>query len=201
MPTDERLIAQQRKRSKPGIVRGVQPRQERAIRWFMANIDEPIQGKRIIDLGSRDGFVVDRLKALGAIAEGLEIVPETADFARRELGRNILPGDLRETEYADDQWDMATCLHVLEHIPDPERGLAEIVRIVKSGGWMLLIVPIEESPSKGYAHNYAFPTEEAFVDMVSQFPVEIGKHEIKVLKDKSRAGGKSLEILLVCRKK
>lgn len=201
MPATDEFVAQQRKRSKPGVVRSVQPRQERSLRWFTANIDCKIRGARIIDLGSRDGYMVDRLAAFGAIAEGIEIVPETAEYARRELGRNILCGDLRQTAYADDSWDMATCLHALEHIPDPERGLAEIVRIVKPGGWILIVVPIEEEPSKGYAHNYAFHGEQDLIDMMSQYPVDIGRHEVKVLKDKSRAGGKSLEILLVCKKR
>ncbi|MGR9091234.1 MAG: methyltransferase domain-containing protein, partial [Gammaproteobacteria bacterium] len=43
--------------------------------------------------------------------------------------------------FADDSIDHCLLLDVLEHIPDPERALGEIARVLKSGGTLLLQVP------------------------------------------------------------
>lgn len=44
--------------------------------------------------------------------------------------------------YPDARWDAIICSHVLEHVPDDRRALAEIYRVLKPGGWGMLLVPI-----------------------------------------------------------
>jgi 2-polyprenyl-3-methyl-5-hydroxy-6-metoxy-1,4-benzoquinol methylase len=201
-PTGEAFINQQRKRSKPGVADAVKARQERALRWFTAQVPLPIAGQRIVDLGTRDGYVVDRLNAMGAIVEGIELVPEVAKYDRDVLGRNVQQGDMRETDYADGSWDMVFCIHSMEHVPDPDRVMAEIIRICKPGGWFMVVVPMENEPVTRYAHNCFFACPRELCDLVTQFAVDVStiKSEVKFLKDKSMAGGKSEEILLVGRK-
>jgi SAM-dependent methyltransferase len=50
-------------------------------------------------------------------------------------------GDAQCLSFADDSIDHCLLLDVLEHIPDPERALGEIARVLKSGGTLLLRVP------------------------------------------------------------
>ncbi len=62
-------------------------------------------------------------------------------------------GSLTELPYRDDAADLLVCYHVLEHIPDDRRAMAEIVRVLKPGGLGLLQVPFragtvtDEDPS------------------------------------------------------
>jgi len=41
-------------------------------------------------------------------------------------------GDLREMPYGDDSFDLVMCLEVLEHLPDPHRGLRELKRVTSA---------------------------------------------------------------------
>jgi 2-polyprenyl-3-methyl-5-hydroxy-6-metoxy-1,4-benzoquinol methylase len=52
--------------------------------------------------------------------------------------RAVEPGSL---PFGKDEFDIACALEVLEHVPDPERTLAEMVRVARS--WVLVSVPRE----------------------------------------------------------
>jgi 2-polyprenyl-3-methyl-5-hydroxy-6-metoxy-1,4-benzoquinol methylase len=43
--------------------------------------------------------------------------------------------------FADDEFDVATAIEVLEHVPEPEHTLAEMARV--ASGWLLVSVPRE----------------------------------------------------------
>ena len=44
--------------------------------------------------------------------------------------------------YANEQFDFFICSHVLEHIPDDKKAMAELYRILKKGGSGIAMVPI-----------------------------------------------------------
>lgn len=44
--------------------------------------------------------------------------------------------------YRNEQFDFFTCSHVLEHVQDPAKALAELYRVLKKGGSGVLLVPI-----------------------------------------------------------
>ena len=44
--------------------------------------------------------------------------------------------------YPEGRWDAFICSHVLEHVRDDRRALAELHRILKPDGWGILMVPI-----------------------------------------------------------
>jgi len=44
--------------------------------------------------------------------------------------------------YAEGTFDVFICSHVLEHVPDDSKALRELFRILKPGGWGILMVPI-----------------------------------------------------------
>jgi len=50
--------------------------------------------------------------------------------------------DLTALPYADRSVDAFVCSHVLEHVPDDRKALAELFRVLKPGGWGLVLVPI-----------------------------------------------------------
>lgn len=56
--------------------------------------------------------------------------------------RAMVKMDLTDIEYADHSFDAIYCSHVLEHIPDDRKALAELYRVLSPGGWALLQVPI-----------------------------------------------------------
>jgi SAM-dependent methyltransferase len=51
----------------------------------------------------------------------------------------------RMDSYANDSFDAFICSHVLEHIPDDRAAMSELFRILKHGGWGIVMVPISIS--------------------------------------------------------
>ena len=42
----------------------------------------------------------------------------------------------------DESFDVIYCSHVLEHVPDDRKAMREFPRVLKRGGWAILLVPI-----------------------------------------------------------
>jgi predicted O-methyltransferase YrrM len=85
----------------------------------------------------------------------------------------------------------------LEHVPDPDRALAELVRVTKPGGWLFLVVPVEAQARRQYAHNCEFPDAKSLIDLVSKDD-RLDANTIKT--DVAPYSGEKPEIRLVVRK-
>jgi SAM-dependent methyltransferase len=44
--------------------------------------------------------------------------------------------------YQNDSFDALLCSHVLEHVTDDRRAMSELFRVLRPGGWAILMVPI-----------------------------------------------------------
>lgn len=50
--------------------------------------------------------------------------------------------DLTDIDFPDNRFDIILCSHVLEHIPDDLRAMGEMLRVIKPGGFVIVIVPL-----------------------------------------------------------
>jgi SAM-dependent methyltransferase len=66
-------------------------------------------------------------------------VYETADLCMKGVDYHV---DLQKLPFADASYDFVFASHVLEHVPDDRKAIAEIRRILKPGGWAILPVPV-----------------------------------------------------------
>jgi SAM-dependent methyltransferase len=82
----------------------------------------------------------------------------TADIDPR---RADVQADLRKLPFDDNSYDFVYASHVLEHVDDDRRALAEIVRVLRPGGVAILPVPIFGDTTIEYPH--VVPTEEYHV--------------------------------------
>ena len=64
----------------------------------------------------------------------------TADLHRHDVDDNVDITNMQN--YADCSFDSFICSHVLEHVADDRKALSELYRILKAGGWGILMVPI-----------------------------------------------------------
>lgn len=53
--------------------------------------------------------------------------------------------DVTDIQYEDGSFDVIYCSHVLEHVPDDRKAMAEFHRVLKPDGWAILLVPITAS--------------------------------------------------------
>ncbi len=76
---------------------------------------------------------------------GVDVSPQMLKIARQKLSQanishQIYQSDLRKLPFADECFDGVISAHVLEHLPDPEQGLKEIVRVLRPGTPLILAV-------------------------------------------------------------
>jgi SAM-dependent methyltransferase len=68
----------------------------------------------------------------------------TADLFNR---RAMVKMDITDIHYADHTFDVIYCSHVLEHVMDDRKAMREFYRVLKSGGWAILMVPMSDKPT------------------------------------------------------
>jgi ubiquinone/menaquinone biosynthesis C-methylase UbiE len=100
----------------------------------------------ILDVGCSSGFLVEELSRALPESEviGADYLPELVLRGAERLPNNpFLQFDLRECPLPDACLDGVTALNVLEHIDNDDKALAEIYRILKSGGLAHIEVPAD----------------------------------------------------------
>jgi SAM-dependent methyltransferase len=98
-----------------------------------------------VDLGCGSGRALLWNRELGATLVGIDIAPFFSKDARSEM--DLMLGDLRKLPFADNTFDKAWSLDVLEHLsPDALQGmLAEANRILKPGGALFVYTHVRKN--------------------------------------------------------
>jgi ubiquinone/menaquinone biosynthesis C-methylase UbiE len=101
---------------------------------------------------------------------GLEFSPAMMDHARRradELGRDVelVEGDAQDLPFGDAAFDTVVCTYGLCSIPDDRAAVAEMVRVLRPGGLLLLADHVEAAPRplravQGLVERFTVPHAE-----------------------------------------
>jgi ubiquinone/menaquinone biosynthesis C-methylase UbiE len=114
--------------------------QERQIAAFLA----PVEGRRILDVGTGTGRAAIALAKRGGIVTAVDASGEMLEVAERrarEADTRIAfaRGDAHHLEFPDRAFDAVVCLRVLMHTPDWRGSLRELCRV--SGGRVVFDYP------------------------------------------------------------
>ena len=106
----------------------------RSIRNLLHWTPEPL----VLDIGCGRGSLLAELAGMGARGIGLERA--TASFPARP-GLELRIGELTDERFPAASFDAVVLWHVFEHLGDPQAVLAEVGRIIKPGGLLVIAVP------------------------------------------------------------
>lgn len=111
----------------------------------------PVAGKKILDVGCGGGILCEALAQRGADVTGIDMgaAPlSVAELHRLESGVDVTyrqaSAETMATTHAG-QFDIVTCLEMLEHVPDPASVVKACATLVKPGG-QLFFSTINRNP-------------------------------------------------------
>ncbi len=67
-----------------------------------------------------------------------------------EPGRGDLQLDVTRLPFDDGWFDVILCNHVLEHVQDDRRAMAELFRVLRAGGWAILQTPLNRKKQETF---------------------------------------------------
>jgi SAM-dependent methyltransferase len=95
--------------------------------------------RRFLDIGCGTGWFGARVQSeLGATTVAVDQSERMVQLAR-EAGVHALVGDVQALPFGDGEFDAAAANWMLYHVPDLDRGLAEIARVLRAGGLLVAI--------------------------------------------------------------
>jgi 2-polyprenyl-3-methyl-5-hydroxy-6-metoxy-1,4-benzoquinol methylase len=103
-------------------------------------------GEVVADVGCESGYMAAALVARGCHVICVDIDPALLELACQRIGPNraeYVVSDIQSIRLPDASVDVAIGSEILEHLPWPEVGLRELVRIARPGGRIFLSVPNE----------------------------------------------------------
>jgi ubiquinone/menaquinone biosynthesis C-methylase UbiE len=100
---------------------------------------------KVLDIGCGSGVYLQEFFAMGFDCYGLDISQEMVETCENLLGAKEHPdrvhvarGEVEHLPYKDEEFDLVICIGVLGYLLRDERALAELKRIVKPGGYLLV---------------------------------------------------------------
>ena len=109
--------------------------------WILALL-APAPGASLLDVACGSGTFLRVAAERGFDPTGIDISPAAiALAAERVPGADLRVGEAEHLPFPDSSFDAVTCLGSLEHFESPERGAAEIARVLRPSGRGVVFVP------------------------------------------------------------
>jgi 2-polyprenyl-3-methyl-5-hydroxy-6-metoxy-1,4-benzoquinol methylase len=99
---------------------------------------------RLLEIGCAYGFFLEEARASFAWCAGTDYSPAALEMARARADRVYLGGVAAVAE--SEPFDCVACIHVVEHVYDPRRFVADLAARLRPGGWIVLATPNMAGP-------------------------------------------------------
>lgn len=100
----------------------------------------PASGPNVADVGCGAGLISKDLLELGYDVTGVDMSEEMLATAAKVPGLKLQQGDVEHLPFDTASLDKVACLGVITYLPDETRALAELRRILRPDGTMVLAV-------------------------------------------------------------
>jgi len=114
---------------------------------------------RVLDIGCSTGILTRHYAEYFGEVVGVDIDDGAVEWAQDNRSADNIEfrvGDSMELPFADCEFDIVTCTHIYEHVPDAQRMLDEIFRVLRPGG--LCYFAAENRLCAGWSRDSRSPT-------------------------------------------
>jgi len=119
------------------------------LNWIKSIVN--IDGKKVLDVGCGGGILAESMAQSGADTTGIDLSEKAlkvAELHALEVGANLTYRSISAEALADEQpeqYDVVTCMEMLEHVPDPASVVRACAKLCKPGG-TLFFSTLNRSP-------------------------------------------------------
>ncbi|MEX0909945.1 MAG: methyltransferase domain-containing protein [Candidatus Paceibacterota bacterium] len=107
-----------------------------------------IPGESLLDVGSREGYLLNRMTNAGYEVEGFEVVPEWVTYCHSKQMDYIKNIDLLELDTRDyKKFDVVFSRHTLEHVDRTKLFFDQLVALTKPGKKLFVVFPLNLKPN------------------------------------------------------
>ena len=109
---------------------------------IMPEIEKHIPEKgRLLEIGCATGTLLAQVRNRGWSVAGVEPEEWTCKIARETYQLDVINSTFQEAAIEESSFDAVLLLHVIEHLPDPFKGLQQIARLIRPGGFLVIETP------------------------------------------------------------
>lgn len=125
---------------------------------FRAYVDlarSRVSGGRWLDVGCGGGLLLGLAHQAGFAAEGIELTADRRAVAREVTGLPVHGEPVETLAFPDATFDVISLINVFSHLTSPAGTLAELRRILKPGGVLILATgEMTAGVQKQHVHNW-----------------------------------------------
>lgn len=103
-----------------------------------------VPGGSLLDVGCGNGRYLKTMRSLGWNVRGVEFNRMSVEHCQRD-SLEVHCGDLASANFPAESFDVIAARHVIEHIPAPQAFMAELARLLKPGGVLVVETPNYDS--------------------------------------------------------
>ncbi|MBU3622998.1 bifunctional 2-polyprenyl-6-hydroxyphenol methylase/3-demethylubiquinol 3-O-methyltransferase UbiG [Polynucleobacter sp. AP-Latsch-80-C2] len=106
--------------------------------WIKSSVN--LDGKKVVDIGCGGGILAESIAQSGADTTGIDLSEKAlkvAELHALEVGANLTYRAISAEDLAQEQpeqYDVVTCMEMLEHVPDPASVVRACAVLCKPGG-------------------------------------------------------------------
>lgn len=126
-----------------------------------------VRGKTVLELATGTGLIAENIAGSAAHIEATDASPEMIAQAKKDnhsVKLHFSVQDMFRLPYADKSFDVVVVANALHIVPEPEKALSEIYRVLKDGGVLI-------APTFTHADNSFSGKLKAFFMKLAGFPL------------------------------
>ncbi len=118
-----------------------------------------LKGKKVLDIACGTGVLTEQFVRMGADVTAIDLTAKAVELTKKRLDlyhlqANVIQADAQEMPFVDNTFDYVCAWGCLMHMPNTEKAIHEIHRVLKPGGKSLAMMYHRNSVHLRYAIQF-----------------------------------------------